>query len=884
MKQVKVGIVGLGFMGTTHWGIYKGLKTKSRSRKLAVLLIAFAVAMFSHGYDWSQHTAGSSVTLPTGDTEVSDAEYPTVAALGSILLSVPESRIVFNLEDDHSASPLGCTITGWGTIVKNGDGVLQFGAPHTTVKVSNEGWYDYFTTNGIALNAGTLKFPQNAGAGHRCGHLTMAEGTTLYTANDGESIVESLNGYGLVTNTATSKQTLRIGNSPFTTAKSVFHGTVTGKFLSLRTDGLVELLNTENTFGENIQIVRNADDYSKTNRGITAVMKLGQTGEPSSVGVYSAIHLRYGSTLRYLGPGETCNKRLSMYAVAKTPNVLDAGTVGDIRWTGDFHFTSEADGRFVLSGDNAKECVWSGPAVLAYPEWTWYMAKEGSGTWRLANNASRVNSGAWAVREGTLKFDSLAEKGEVCALGLSTHLYTDAYCTSRDKRVAVDYAILLGSDKDYPTLEFSGAGVGVSTNRLLRLTGTGGVLANTSSTGTISINGIAAEDEGAKKLTLAGTNTTGNIAGGISDGAGIVSVEKTGSGTWRLEGDQTFSGSLDVKEGTLVVAEKPTHYGYRYYKLTVEQTYKKDQYLWIRRIALYDKDGARVGGSFTEDVPVADETDGSWTTKWHFEGELQPGHARWDVPSKFIYYSGNTPAHALNENDTPLRSAVSNGIRTDAPNRWMSVVWRMPEGANPVASVDIVQHVGTDSTGRVGIFSLYGSGDGTNWHELRRVDLMENTTAAGRWASDGCTVTNNAVRPGAGFLLDKVGHSALPADVSYDILRSVSGVSVSPGATLKAEGQVVLSAITVDCTGGNGTIDGFDFASNGVVNLVNLAVGGTVEVPFTFTNLPAGALDRLNAKRAWSVMINGSRSASRIVRFTGSSVCINPVGLVMSFK
>ena len=26
MKQVKVGIVGLGFMGTTHWGVYKGLK------------------------------------------------------------------------------------------------------------------------------------------------------------------------------------------------------------------------------------------------------------------------------------------------------------------------------------------------------------------------------------------------------------------------------------------------------------------------------------------------------------------------------------------------------------------------------------------------------------------------------------------------------------------------------------------------------------------------------------------------------------------------------------------------------------------------------------------------------------------------------------------
>ena len=26
MKQVKIGIVGFGFMGTTHWGVYKGIK------------------------------------------------------------------------------------------------------------------------------------------------------------------------------------------------------------------------------------------------------------------------------------------------------------------------------------------------------------------------------------------------------------------------------------------------------------------------------------------------------------------------------------------------------------------------------------------------------------------------------------------------------------------------------------------------------------------------------------------------------------------------------------------------------------------------------------------------------------------------------------------
>ena len=26
MKTVKIGIIGFGFMGTTHWGVYKGLK------------------------------------------------------------------------------------------------------------------------------------------------------------------------------------------------------------------------------------------------------------------------------------------------------------------------------------------------------------------------------------------------------------------------------------------------------------------------------------------------------------------------------------------------------------------------------------------------------------------------------------------------------------------------------------------------------------------------------------------------------------------------------------------------------------------------------------------------------------------------------------------
>ena len=825
--------------------------------------------------------------LPGGDTEVTDADYQYVSALGKVLLSDETSRIVFNLSEDHSSSPLGCSITGAGTIVKDGDGVLQFGTPHNTVLVGNEGWYDYFTTNGIAINGGTLRFPQGSGDRSRFGHVVMAENTTLYTADGAESVVESLNGCGLVTNTATQARTLRIGNSPNTDAKSTFRGTIAGKFMALRTDGLVELLNEANTFAGGIQIVRNADNKPKTDRGITGVAKLGKSGEASSAGVSDTIQIRMGGMLRYLGAGEDCDKSLYVFANAATPAAFDAGTDGSIRWSGKLDVTGSADGRVVFTGDNAGDCVWSGPAAQRNSAWTWYMAKEGSGTWRLAGNANRMNDGAWAVREGTLKFDSLAEKGEVCALGLSTNLCTDAYRTSAASRQTVDYAVLLGSDADYPTLEYSGPGTGVSTNRPLRLTGTGGILANNSATGTVSLNGIAAEDEGAKKLTLGGTNTTGNVAGNISDGAGTVSVEKTGSGVWRLEGNQTFSGSLDVKEGTLIVAETPTQYGYDYYKFTVEQTYEpdRDQYLWIRRIALYDEDGVRIGVNPTEDAPIEDEKDDkNFLTKWHFDGDLQPGHARWDMPSKFIYYSNNSPAAALSENDTALRTAMSGYIRSSTEKYWPSLVWRVPAGSKTATHVDIVQHRDTGESGRVGIFTLYGSGDGISWSRLKRVDLTENTIEKGKWVSDGCAVTNNAVRPGAGFALDKVGQSALPRDVAYNILQSVSGVSVSSGAVLKAEGDVTLSSITIDCSVGNGTIDGFDFAQSGTVNLVNLATEGTTSVPLTLANLPEGALDRLNAKGAWRVTVNGTPKGSLRVSFTGTAVGIYPLGFIISIR
>jgi len=861
-----------GDTGRVGGGIYASCKV------MLVGIVASIMASLAYGYDWSQHAAGSTVSLPAGDTEVTDGDYASVAALASVVLSHKTSRIVFNLSDDHSASPLGCSIVGAGKIVKTGGGVLQFGAPHNTRTVSNEGWYDYFTTNGIEIVAGTLKFPQSSGSMNRYGHVVMSEGATLFAANDKESVVESLNGYGTVTNTATANTNFRIGNSPTTYTKSTFYGKIGGSKLQLRTDGYVELMNPSNTYGGNLMVLRNADAYPKDNRGITAVVTLGKTGQFSSSGVSSSIQIRYGGLLRYLGSGETCDKRLYTFANASTPVTFDAGATGGISWTGDFYMAEKADGRIVLTGDNSKECSWSGPWAQANAGYACYLAKEGSGTWRLGVNANRKNDGAWAVRNGTLKFDSLAERGEVCSFGLSTNLWTDAYRTSMGSRRAVDYAVLLGSGTASPVLEYSGDGLGVATNRPLRITGSGGTLLNNTVYGTVSWNDIAAEDAGEKVLTLAGANTTGNVAGNIADGAGTVSVVKTGIGTWRLEGNQTFSGSLAVNGGTLVVAEKPTQQGYPFYKLTVKSA--KGQYLWIRRLALYDKDGHRVGMNLTEDVPVKDAMDGSFVSAWHFENDLVPGHVRYAMPSKFSYVAGNPAAKMLAEDETPLRTAMSNVIKTSAPSYWPTVIWRMPEGTKPVAAVDLEQHVVSTSDGRVRIFAISGSLDGKIWKELKEVDITDDTTAVGVWVSDGATITNNAVRAGAGWPVDgRV--SSLPADAAYSVLTSVSGVSVAAGATLKAEGNVALRTLTVDCASGNGTIDGFDFAASGTINLVNLASDETEEVPISLANLPEGALGRLNDSGAWQLSVNGKVKLGWKATFTGSSVRIQRPGLLL---
>lgn len=82
---------------------------------------------------------------------------------------------------------------------------------------------------------------------------------------------------------------------------------------------------------------------------------------------------------------------------------------------------------------------------------------------------------------------------------------------------------------------------------------------STTATRLLVVNGsiTGAATTGTSTLTLGGTNTGGNTVGGLisnGTGGGNLAVEKTGTGTWILTGNNTFSGGLTVRAGELRVA------------------------------------------------------------------------------------------------------------------------------------------------------------------------------------------------------------------------------------------------------------------------------------------------------------------------------------------
>jgi fibronectin-binding autotransporter adhesin len=153
--------------------------------------------------------------------------------------------------------------------------------------------------------------------------------------------------------------------------------------------------------------------------------------------------------------------------------------------------------------------------------------KTGAGTWVVSNAANTAFT--YNLSEGVMQipaFGALGGQNDASWLVLNggTLRYTGAAATTAKQ-------FTLGANGG--SLEASGSGAAAFT----------------------SAAAVAFTGSGARTLTLTGTNTGSNtLAAVIGDnGADVVSLAKTGGGTWQLSGGNTYSGGTSITAGVLEI-------------------------------------------------------------------------------------------------------------------------------------------------------------------------------------------------------------------------------------------------------------------------------------------------------------------------------------------
>ena len=843
-------------------------------------------------------SAGDIVVIPNNTTAYVDDD--TVAFVGSLkrvqTTGSDNSMVVFDISTNAS---IGCAVHAnnyslWqGKLVKRGDGDLTLNSNGDFSSGKN----DYYSN--ITIENGGLRIGANADlVSHNFKVITVEEDGTFYLGTNQLTLV-GLAGSGCVTNeNATRRTELYVGSDALKsrTEPQIFSGTIGGN-IRLHSRFHTYLTGEGSTFSMFSQEAQTGQD--RKTGGVTGVKKFGMGGGASSIGSASTLGIagRAGRLL-YLGEGETTDKIFDIVADG-APFVIDGGATGGITFSG--YWKLSTDGKknrdIILDGNNVKPCVFAGRwsnVTVGDVTYNAHITKTGTGTWRFANHPQRNMTGAFAVEEGTLEFESMAHRGRMCSLGLATDLYSRTIAAPANS-TPVNYAYLLGGTNEtgaatLGTMSYVGVSNFYSSTRPMHIRTRGRLASN--GTGAVKWNGITAADvAGPKEIILSGSNTRDNTVWNIADGAGSpVSVTKEGTGNWTISGGLSFSGALKVNGGTLTVKPNaPNGTPYSYYRFTVKETAYNcsrypavqassyaatDHHVQMEEFALFDADGVRQNVTA---IPY------SYTNTLF--NALKPGEAAYDGDATFTH-QGTRYLHRLFDNRDNTNGQIGWGgwdlslskhPAIDDPWSWIPVVMCLTNGTPVITSYDIVNYIGvgaTDNPGRaVTAYSIDGSADGANWEPIVEDLAAEVPSANRRWYASGDAFVELSTAKKTRFDFGRNGTvtNALP------VLDNVSEISVTGGGVLKATSQISLPEgvqVTVDSTSG-GCIDGFAFPATGTLRVTGTAHGFYGELPVTFAN--ESGLENLNG---WTLELD-SHSAARKIKVANGRISLERTGLII---
>ena len=846
--------------------------------------------------------------------------WPTAAdAVLEVTVAEGDEKTV---EKPFTSFPYTSNFAGNGELRKCGGGILNL----TSVRSCNgSAIQDYWTH--LHVVAGSLKMAKDVSGSCQIAEVTVDAGAFFYPysvapgvspdANSkGGLYWQALFGAGTVTNdypTASTVYFLRpSGNTP-----CEFSGKISSQFRIHTAGGQWNLTGTESKTANEIPVVTQnygrGPDYGQ---GVLGIMKIGNGGEASSIGAHSyMVNFRGdGGCLRYLGAGETTSKNIT-WQNGNTFywNYLDGGPFGGLTLAGTIQaYQNSAKSmaqifeRIMLTGSNTVECVVSGKVLtqtkpddpnVGQP----FFGKQGSGTWRFAdtadNAANRQFGTPFVVEGGTFAFDSIAEAGEPCALGLGDKLF-EPFTGSMSAGVSVDWFFALGrtnATHAVPTLDYRGAGVNdpsfVAT-RKVELRGSGRIV--NSSEKALKLAGVwsaAGGDETVKYLYLGGAADQTDTIADISDGSGRTGVVKEGLGKWTLSGDLTFTGPIEVNEGTLAIRNSSRYTWFWFqvcevannaerYKENTQakgKTFGSGFCYHMGELGLFDKDGTMLSKNlFTSVEP---------TVSNHFnvaEGEISYDTRDYETRAYQTSGSNGWTARGIDKlfNGTldttgccryQYRKAA---ITKDNPSSWNGLVFRLPTTFTmPVASWDFA-NIGAlsyaDFDRIVTTISMKVSADGIRWETVTDKFDIDLPASGAHWAKDKSTKAT----PHTGFALPNGGRLATPFAVTPKTVK------VAKGATLKAEGEdaVTINGI-VASPDGVGTIDGFAFAEDGTIDIDGVSkVGRGLQIEADFRNCD------LKNVAGWTLKLSGTVKPNAEFSVSTDGITVKPHGLVILFR
>jgi fibronectin-binding autotransporter adhesin len=409
-----------------------------------------------------------------------------------------------------------------GTPTTVGDGTIKLGSGATTATLNYTGTGHTSdrvvdlagTTGGAILNAsgasGALVLTSNLTA-TGSGAKTLTLGGTGTGANTIQGlIVDSGGGATALTKTGAGNWVLTAANT-YTGATAI-----SGGGLHLSGSGAISSANLNLSGGGVLGL---SGTFSRALGTGASQVRFTGTG-----GGFAA----YGGALSVgFAGGEIWGTTTNFLPAAGTLTLASSLANDIVTWTTDFSLGAANRAVAVANGTAATDAI-----ISAVISGTGGLNKSGAGT--LALTGANTFSGQLHVQAGIVTVASLGNGGDSGPVG--TH-----------------GTLKLGNTTTAGILIYTGAGE--TSNRVIDLAGTtgGATLQHDGSGALILSANPTVTGAGVKILTLAGTSTAANeLQGVIANGASNTALTKSGTGTWRLSGVNTYAGATTVSAGTLV--------------------------------------------------------------------------------------------------------------------------------------------------------------------------------------------------------------------------------------------------------------------------------------------------------------------------------------------